>query len=216
MAARKPAASKARTKSRREPPEHLSDAASAIWRDVVERDALAPDVDDLMLETYCSLVARWREVTRKIDDEGLLVDGGEKRGAIVHPALATERSLAEQIAKWAPRVNRSSAARRPGPMRNATQKSIEASPDLQGDQFAGAVEGVLTLAWLIDEAQRAGIEALQKVSYVLIPVYLKGCADLHITPASLPPEARKKGKANGKVSQLTDAASARRARAQAS
>ena len=75
-----------------------------------------------------------------------------------------------------------------------------------------ACEAVLTLAWLIDEAQRAGLDALQKASYVTIPTYLKGCAELEITPASIPEAARKKvDGAGGKVTKFEDAAAKRRA-----
>lgn len=201
--------------ARREPPEHLSDDVAAVWRELVDRDAVAPDVDVVMLEVYCALIVRHRAATEALASEGIVVDGGERRGAIVHPALAAERDLAEQIRRWSPVVmRRASAVRKAGPMYNATKKSVAASDALKdNDQFAGAVEAVITLAWLIDEAQRAGIEALQKASFVMIPSYLKGCAELQITPASLPEGAQQKGKGGGKVTKFQDAAEARRRRA---
>lgn len=193
-----------------EPPEWLADDVAAEWRAVVARDGIGPSVDAAMIEAYCTLIVRWRQASERVTEEGLISDGGERRGAVPHPALAVERSLADQIKAWAPLFNRPPARRKSGPMYNATKKSVAAVPELQDDKFAGAVEAVLTLAWLIDEAQRAGIEALQKASFVMIPSYLKGCAELQITPASLPEGAQQKGKGGGKVTKFADAAEARR------
>lgn len=193
-----------------EPPERLSDEAAELWSEIVARKAMAPTVDAPMLEAYCALVIRWRDAARKIADEGIVVDG-DKRGAIVHPALAAERQLAEQIREWAPLFNRPAAAKRKaGPMYDATKRSIEAAKLPDEPQFEGATAAVLTLAWLIDEAQRAGLEAIQKASFVMIPSYLKGCAELQITPASLPAEARKKAGQGGKVDKFQRSAGSRR------
>lgn len=193
-----------------EPPERLSDEARELWAEIVARKAMAPTVDAPMLEAYCALVVRWRDAARKIADEGIVVDG-EKRGAIVHPALAAERQLAEQIREWAPLFNRPAAAKRKaGPMYDATKRSIEAAKLPDEPQFEGATAAVLTLAWLIDEAQRAGLEAIQKASFVMIPSYLKGCAELQITPAALPAEARKKAGQGGKVDKFQRSAGSRR------
>lgn len=200
--------------NRLEPPEHVSDEIAEVWRELLERETIAAHVDVVMLEAYCSLLAQYRAIAAKVAEEGLVVDGGERRGAVLHPALSAQRDLAEQIRRWGPTVAKPiPAARRAGPMVTATRKSIKASTVLaDDDRFAGAVEGVLTYAWLIDEAQRAGIDALQKASFVLIPSYIKGCAELQITPASLPEGAQQKGNAGGKVSKFADAAEARRRR----
>lgn len=191
-------------------PDRLTDEAAELWAEIVARKAMAPTVDAATLEAYCALVIRWREAARKIAEEGLVVDG-DKRGAIVHPALAAERSLAEQIREWAPMFNRPAAAKRKaGPMYDATKRSIEAANLQNEPQFEGASAAVLTLAWLIDEAQRAGLEALQKASFVMIPSYLKGCAELQITPAALPADARKKAGQGGKVDKFQRSAGSRR------
>ncbi|MDQ1206195.1 P27 family phage terminase small subunit [Microbacterium sp. SORGH_AS_0862] len=166
-----------------DPPERLSVAARKVWDEVRARGRMHPSVDPEMLETYCALVIRWREAAAKVAEEGLVVDGGEKRGAVVHPALAAERELAEQIRKWSPLFNRPAGVRRKaGPMYDATRRSITAAELDTKPEFEGVREAVLTLAWLIDEAQREGLEALQKATYNLIPSYVKGCAELQITP----------------------------------
>lgn len=196
-----------------EPPERLNDEAADLWREIISRGAISPNADAAMLEAYCALVIRWRAAAAKLSDEGLVVDGGDRRGAVVHPALAAERQLAEQIREWAPLFNRPKAAtRRSGPMYDATRRSIAAAPRLAEPKFEGACAAVLTLAWLIDEAQREGLEALRKASFVMIPSYLKGCAELQITPASLPPQVVKK-ETGGKLSKFEDAAARRKAQA---
>ncbi|MDY0830746.1 P27 family phage terminase small subunit [Microbacterium sp. BG28] len=196
-----------------DPPDRLSNEAREVWDEVRARGRMHPSVDPEMLETYCALVIRWREAAKKVADEGLVVDGGEKRGAVVHPALAAERELAEQIRKWSPLFNRPAGVRRKaGPMYDATRRSITAAELDTKPEFEGVREAVLTLAWLIDEAQREGLEALQKATYNLIPSYVKGCAELQITPASIPADALKKAGKVGKLTKFGDAAAARRGR----
>ncbi|MDJ1113226.1 P27 family phage terminase small subunit [Microbacterium dauci] len=196
-----------------DPPDRLTDAEREVWVEMTRRGRMSPTVTPETLETYCSLVVRWRAASAKVESEGLVVDGGDKRGAVVHPALAAERELAEQVRKWSPLFNRTAAARRPGPMVNATRHSIEAAELDKKTEYEGICLAVLTLAWLIDEAQREGLEALQKATYNLIPSYVKGCAELQITPASLPAGVPKKGQPGGKVTKFADAAAERRARA---
>ena len=201
-----------------EPPERLTDEQAEVWRDVVARDAIDVRVDPVMLEAYCALVVRWRETSKKVAAEGQVVEGA--RGAFqVHPAIAVERQLAEQLREWGPMFNRPPRAqRKSGPMYDSTRASIAAAFDLKDKhkRFRGACDAVLTLAWLIDEAQRAGLDELRKASHVVIPTYLKGCAALQITPASLPAAIRKKAEAGGgKLRKFEDAAAAREQRARA-
>ena len=62
------------------------------------------------------------------------------------------------------------------------------------------------------ETPLSALEALQKAAFGTIPTYLKGCAELEITPASIPEAARKKvDGAGGKVTKFEDAAAKRRA-----
>lgn len=197
-----------------DPPDRLSEAAREVWEETVRRGRMHPTVDPEILETYCILVVRWREAAEKVAAEGLVVDGGDRRGAVVHPALAAERELAEQIRKWSPLFNKPAAVRRrSGPMYDATRRSIVAAELDKTNEYEAVCEAVLTLAWLIDEAQREGIEALQKATYNLIPTYVKGCAELQITPASVPADALKKAGKVGKLTKFGDAAERRRAAA---
>lgn len=197
-----------------EPPERVRADVAEVWRENIGRAAsFDPKVDAALFEAYCSLIARWRTTAKQVAEDGLVV-GDDKKGAIVHPALAAERQLADQIKDWAPLFNRPPAAKRKqGPMYDATRRSIAAANLTNDKEFEGACEAVLTLAWLIDEAQRAGLEALQKASFVMIPSYLKGCAELQITPASIPESVRKKAASGGKISKFADAAAQRREQA---
>lgn len=188
-----------------QPPENLSEEAAKVWSEVIRRDRIHPAADANTLEAYCELTVRWRAAADKITAEGIVVDGGDRKGAVVHPALAAERQLSEQLREWGPLFNRPPrATRRRGTMYDATKASIAAAPEVADEErFTAVCEAVLTLAWLIDEAQREGLEALRKASYSVIPSYIKGCAELGLTPAALPEEIRKKEKTGGKVSKFT-------------
>lgn len=193
------------------PPDRISEAERDVWVEVVERGRMHPTVVPEMLETYCSLVVRSRAAAEKVAGEGLVVDGGDKRGAVVHPALAAERELAEQIRKWAPLFNRPAAMKRKsGPMYDATRRSITAAQLDAKPEFEGIREAAMTYAWLIDEAQREGLEALQKATYNLIPSYVKACAELQITPASVPAQVAGKVRNGGKVGKFQQSAEKRR------
>jgi phage terminase small subunit len=193
------------------PPDRLSDEEREVWDDVVERGRMHPTVVPEMLETYCSLVVRSRAAADKVAGEGLVVDGGEKRGAVVHPALTAERELAEQVRKWAPLFTRPAAVRRGrGTMQDATRASITAAQLDTKPEFEGICLAAMTYAWLIDEAQREGLEALQKATYNLIPSYVKACAELQITPASVPAQVVGKVRNGGKVGKFKQNAQQRR------
>lgn len=174
-----------------EPPEDLPEGVAVVWREIVASNDLAGRVDRAALETFATLVARLREARRRIDDEGMVVE--DKRGRVVpHPALLVERQTAEMVRAWgdrfAPLVK---PARKRGYMADATATAITNAPHLQGEagkRYAGAVAAAKTLAWLIDEAQRDSLDALMKAASAsgIVPSYLKVCAELRITPASVP------------------------------
>ena len=206
-----------------QPPDHLPAAVSAVWLEIVASNDLVANVDRTALETYCTMVARVREARQRIEEEGMVVT--DPRGRVIpHPALAVERQTAEQIRAWgdrfAPLVK---PARKRGYMADATAQSIAEAKHLQGAQFAGPVAAVKTLAWMIDEAQRDSMEALQKAMTTTVPNYLKACNELQITPASLggiaagpqapaEPEQGDEKPEGGSVSSLQDRARERRAR----
>jgi P27 family predicted phage terminase small subunit len=169
-----------------EAPEHLPEAVAAVWREIVVSNDLAGKVDRAALETFSTLVARLREARDRVEEEGMVVT--DPRGRVIpHPALAVERATAEQIRAWgdrfAPLVK---PARKRGYMADATAATLAEAKHLQGQRFAGPVAAVKTLAWMIDEAQRDSMEAMQKAMEKTVPIYLKACAELQITPASLP------------------------------
>lgn len=174
--------------SRLDPPDDLPEDAANVWREIVASNDLAGTVDRAALEAFCTLVARLRQARRRVEEEGMVVT--DPRGRVVpHPALAVERQTAEQIRAWgdrfAPLVK---PTRKRGYMADATATALANAPHLDDKKYAGAKAAVKTLAWLIDEAQRESMDKLQKAAFGTIPSYLKACAELQITPASLPPK----------------------------
>lgn len=204
-----------------EAPDHLPEKVAEVWREIVASNELVGKVDRSALETFATLLARLREARGRIEEEGMVVT--DARGRVIpHPALAVERATADQIRVWgdrfAPLVK---PARKRGYMADATALSIAAHPHLEGPKFAGPVAAVKTLAWMIDEAQRESMDALQKAMTTTVPTYLKACSELQITPASLPFAAAKPAPAGDEeqkpegtnVSSFQERAAARRAAA---
>lgn len=189
--------------ARLDAPEHLSQDAAGVWDAVVSTHPKPEHLDDLRLEAYCLAVATLRSAHRDLADNGLTIidDRGQ---AVKNPALAAAKDAQEQIRRWGrefapPRPPR----RRRGTMYDATTASISAADHLRDEKFRGACEAVKTLAWLIDEAQRAGIEELRKATFGAIPAYLRGCAELQITPSAVPEEAsRPKRRGGGRLHAL--------------
>lgn len=204
-----------------EAPDHLPEAVAIVWREIVASNDLAGKVDRSALETFATLMARLREARQRVEEEGMVVT--DPRGRVIpHPALAVERATAEQIRAWgdrfAPLVK---PRRKSGYMADATALTLSEAKHLQGPRFAGPVAALKTLAWMIDEAQRDSMEALQKAMTTTVPNYLKACTELQVTPASLPAAAAGApvGAASGEptkpegsnVSDLQARAAARRA-----
>lgn len=167
-----------------EPPDHLPEAVAEVWREIVASNDLAGKVDRSALETFATLMARLREARNRVEEEGMVVT--DPRGRVIpHPALAVERSTAEQIRAWgdrfAPLVK---PVRKRGYVADATAQTLSEAEHLQGLRFAGPIAALKTLAWMIDEAQRDSMQALQKAMTTTVPTYLKACAELQITPAS--------------------------------
>lgn len=200
------------------PPERLDPALAGIWAEVVAAHPKPETIVGARLEAYCIQVLHLRTAHEKIATEGLVVEDAAGR-KVANPALAIAREATEGLRKWGREFSRPAAPRRRrGPMYDATCESVTHSAHLKGRrEFAGAVEAVKTLAWLIDEAQRAGIEELQRAAFGTIPTYLKACEALQVTPASRPAAgAEEKKQAGGKLAHLRSVAAGSSGGSQAS
>lgn len=197
-----------------EPPMEMPEAAATVWREIMTSNDLAGTVDRSALEAFCTLMARLREARQRVEDEGMVVK--DPRGRVIpHPALAVERQTAEQIRAWgdrfAPLVK---PVRKRGYMADATATSIANATHLSAAKYAGPIAALKTLAWMIDEAQRESMEALQKAMTTTVPNYLKACTELQITPASIPTlvgAETPKEKKGSTVTSMREAAEKRRA-----
>lgn len=184
-------------------PEHLSPELAAIWSEVVAVHPKPERIVGARLEAYCIQVLHLRTAHESIATEGLVVEDAAGR-RVPNPAVRIAEDVTEGLRRWGREFQRVVAPRRrSGPMWDATCTSVAAAEHLKSKkEFSGAVEAVKTLAWLIDEAQRAGIEELQKAAFGTIPTYLKACEALQITPASRPVAKGAERKRGGKLSLL--------------
>ena len=185
------------------PPEGMSGDLAVIWREVVAVHPRPEAIVGARLEAYCVQVLHLRTAHEQIAEQGLVVEDAAGR-RVANPALAIAREATESLRRWGREFSRTPVPRRRrGPMFDATTASVAASEHLKDKrEFSGPVEAVKTLAWLIDEAQRAGIEELQKAAFGTIPTYLKACEALQITPASRPVAKAKEEKAPGRLQAL--------------
>lgn len=187
-----------------EAPEHLSDDVREIWDEVLDRMPAGRKVDATRFEVYCEQLSAFRVAAKDVRENGVRIEDATGR-TIRNPSVDTLRDMTKQLNVWGAEFSppNSSPKRRRGTMYDATAKAVKAAKHLDGrDEFAGAVEAVKTLAWLIDEAQRSGLHSLQSAAYGTIPSYLKGCAALQITPAT-PPSVEQPAKANKKSSRAS-------------
>jgi hypothetical protein len=176
------------------PPDHVDDGVKAVWLEIVAAHPRPETIVGPELETYCAQIAIIRDCRAQVAREGVLVE--DRNGKPVpHPMLAVERETLKALKGWGDRFVPPAKPlvphRQNGYVLKATRESVAAAKHLQGHlEFSGAIAAVETLAWLIDEAQREGPEALQKAAFGTIPTYIKGCAELQITPASVPAVAK--------------------------
>lgn len=170
------------------PPSELDEAAAEVWRELVAAHPRPEQIVGPDLEVYCGQVALARDCRDRVATEGAIIEGS-KREPVAHPAIALGRQAQDYVAKHAAKYSAPppAAKRRTGPVYDATKRSVTAAAHLRDrPELEGAIAAVVTLAWLIDEAQRAGLAALEKAAFGTIPSYIKGCAELLITPATLP------------------------------
>lgn len=168
------------------PPESLEEDAAQVWCDTLEAyGAGAAKVAGPLLEEYCQAVAIARRARKRVDDEQIIV-GDAKGSPIAHPAIAIERRAMETIRRLEDRFKpplRRQGTYDQGFMVRKTRQAVDAAPELRDEpRYAGAVAATMTLAWIIDESQRAGGEVLRRAAYGPIPTYLKTLEKLGLTP----------------------------------
>lgn len=187
-----------------EAPEHLDRDVRAIWTELVERMPAGRKLDATRFEVYCEQLHAFRVAAKDVRKNGVRIEDATGR-TVRNPSIDALRDMTKQLNVWGAEFSppNSSPKRRRGTMYDATTKAVSAAKHLEGrDEFAGAIEAVKTLAWLIDEAQRSGLHALQSAAYGTIPSYLKGCAALQITPAT-PPSVEQSTKGTKKSSRAS-------------
>lgn len=188
-----------------EAPEHLSDDVRSIWDEVMGRMPEGRSVDATRFEVYCTQVHAFRKAAEDVQENGVRIEDATGR-MVRNPSISTLQDMTKQLNTWGAEFAppNSMPKRRRGTMYDATCKSVAAAEHLKGRaEYAGTIEAVKTLAWLIDEAQRSGLHAMQSAAYGTIPSYLKGCAALQVTPATPPSEATKKpAKKGGRASSM--------------
>ncbi|MDI3331419.1 MAG: P27 family phage terminase small subunit [Micrococcus sp.] len=186
-----------------EPPEHLREDLRRVWTQIVDQMPTTRRINPIRLEAYCEQVQILRDASYKVIEEGLTIQDATGR-TVRNPATDIIQGMQKALSAWGDEFAPASVIRRRrGPMYDATRKSVAAADHLKDkDEFSGPVEAVCTLAWLIDEAQRAGIEELQKAAFGTIPTYLKACAALQITPADRPDVAKKPTSGSGRKGKL--------------
>lgn len=90
------------SKSKFQPPEHLSEKATEVWSEVVARHMDPEQIIGPEFDAYCVTVARARDAARRIDRDGAVVND-ERGNAVEHPAFAIERKAQAAIKAWGDR-----------------------------------------------------------------------------------------------------------------
>lgn len=171
-----------------ETPPYLDEGVASVWRRVVDAHPHPESIIGPDLDTYCAQVAILQDCQKKVVAEGAMVRD-KNNVPVPHPLLEVERELMKEMKVWGTRFlpPAPKAVRRSGYIYDATCRSVRAAKHLEGkSEFEGAIATLKTLAWLIDEAQRSGLAALEKAAFGTIPTYMKTCEALQVTPASLP------------------------------
>lgn len=84
------------------PPEHLSAAAAAVWREVMAEIVNADHIVADELAAYCDCVALERDASARVAREGTIV-ADERGRPIAHPAIAVARQAQQDIKGWGER-----------------------------------------------------------------------------------------------------------------
>lgn len=169
------------------PPEKMDPRARDIWTNFFEGVKEPKKIDLVALEAYCGLVARLRQAQAQVAADGPIIDDGRGR-PVAHPGIQIEMDVIKEIKNWGSRFADLQKANRSarGYLARAVDKSVKSAVHLHDPKFAASVAVLRTLAFLIDDAESKGAEALMRASFGSIPTFLKTCAELQITPASIP------------------------------
>ena len=185
------------------PPEYLDAELVPIWEEVVAQLPPTRKINPVRLEAYCAQIRTLRLAYQDVAQVGVTHEDATGK-TVTNPAVGVIRDMHIALSKWGHEfAPAATIKRRRGTMYDATRASVRAAAHLQKKaEYSGAIEATCTLAWLIDEAQRVGIDELQKAAFGTIPTYLKACAALQITPASVPGAKGGSRRQGGKLSAL--------------
>ncbi|MDA0353732.1 MAG: phage terminase small subunit P27 family [Chloroflexi bacterium] len=97
-----------------DPPDTLTGTALDEWHRVMPwayEEGLVTAADLPLLESWCSAVARWRELDAKLDDVDDLVAAGSNGNQVQSPIYKTHRELSQLLISLAQQLGFSPAAR---------------------------------------------------------------------------------------------------------
>lgn len=126
------------------PPKGLSVAATAEWNRLapeLERLGLLTVADRAMFAIYCDAVARWTDLTQRLDKGGLTEEQGKNGYRQQVAEVALQKSYGEIIARLASRFGLDPSARAGLDVLPGNLSATDASEE----EEAGKQEGVLSL-----------------------------------------------------------------------
>ena len=184
-------------------PEYLDADLVPIWDEVVAQLPPTGKINPVRLEAYCAQIRTLRLAYQDVAQVGVTHEDATGK-TVTNPAVNVIRDMHVALSRWGHEFSPASTIkRRRGTMYDATRRSVDAAEHLRDKpEFEGAIEATCTLAWLIDEAQRVGIDELQKAAFGTIPSYVKACVELQITPASVPETKTAATKRRGKLAAV--------------
>ncbi|MDA0353756.1 MAG: phage terminase small subunit P27 family, partial [Chloroflexi bacterium] len=97
-----------------EPPDSLTGATLDAWRSVMPwayDEGLVTAADLPLLESWCSAVARWRELDAKLNSVDDLVSEGSTGNQVQSPIYKSHRELSQLLISLAQQLGFSPAAR---------------------------------------------------------------------------------------------------------
>lgn len=163
-------------------PERLSEGAKKAWDEIVaQHGGNADRIVGPLLEEFCEALALSREAHARVEAEGMIV-ADTKGFPIDHPALAIGAKAGRVVERLAPRFAPPVDRRRYGYLTGKTLASVQAAGLNKIDEYQAVIASVMTYALIIDNAQLAGVDALQKTAFGPLQSYMAGLEKLGITP----------------------------------